>query len=341
VRRAVGRLTRVALACCAVALAEAGPAVAQSALDSIAKVRLEAAYALAAQIQDTVWPGLSRAPFGTLYVDSVREYAIGVGDLPDSFVPLSGVRIAGRDVATRAREFPPNLLATFPAFSRIPIIVIGSPEATHMTSTAWILTFLHEHFHQLQMADTGYVPAIRGLDLARGDSTGMWQLNFAFPYDSATVQAAFAAAARQLATAIRTPSVAGRAMFWRRYDTLLGRLSAPDQRYLAFQLWQEGVARYVELRAAQTAARSFVPSAAFRSLPDYQPAAEVASRMRERILAALDTADLAGDRRVNFYAFGAGVALLLDQTGPEWRTAYLSRMFDLRPPEMGTVRGLR
>lgn len=321
---------------CALAGARAAPA--QSGVDSIARVRLEAAYALAARVQDSVWPGLGRAPFGTLYVDSVREYAIGVGDLPGDFVPLAGTPIAGREVAARPREFPSNLLATFPAFSRTPVIVIGSPEATQKRSSAWILILLHEHFHQLQMSEASYGAALQGLDLARGDSTGMWMLNFPFPYDSAGVQAAFASASRRLAAAIRNPSAQNRVVFWQRYDGLLGRLTSAERRYLAFQLWQEGVARYVELRAAEMAARIFVPSEAFRALPDYGPIADVAGRMRRAMLAELDEADLEGSRRVSFYALGAGVALLLDETGPGWRAAYLTRMFDLRPPSGAAVR---
>lgn len=331
----------VALCCLVCAVVGARPASAQSGVDSLARVRLEAAYALAARVQDSIWPGLSRAPFGTLYVDSAREFAVGVEGLPNGFTRLPGVRIAGRDVSARPRQFPPNLLATFPAFSRTPVIVIGSPEATGKSSTAWILTLLHEHFHQLQMADTAYGAAVLGLGLARGDSTGMWMLNFAFPYDSAPVQVAFASAARELAATIRGPSPAGRDELWRRYDALLGGLSLDDRTYLTFQLWQEGVSRYVELRAAEVAASTFVPSERFRSLPDYQPFAEVAGRMREAILSELEAPDLRGRRRVAFYAFGAGVALLLDHTGSEWRQAYLSRKFDLRPPWREGERGLR
>src|SRR5256885_8586199 len=56
------------------------------------------------------------------------------------------------------------------------------------------------------------------------------------------------------------------------YTTLFrsqAALSADDYRYLSFQLWQEGVARYVEYRAAAIAAREYTPSPGFRALPDY------------------------------------------------------------------------
>ena len=85
----------------------------------------------------------------------------------------------------RERVFPPNLRACFPAVGDVSTIVIGQPAATEQSSTFWVLTVLHEHFHQLQNAQPDYYSSVDSLNLARGDSTGGWMLNFPFPYDSA------------------------------------------------------------------------------------------------------------------------------------------------------------
>ena len=61
---------------------------------------------------------------------------------------------------------------------------------------------------------------------------------------------------------------------------LQAALSADDYRYLSFQLWQEGVARYVEYRAAAIAAREYTPSPGFRALPDYADYGATAERLR-------------------------------------------------------------
>src|SRR5690606_29131072 len=45
-------------------------------------------------------------------------------------------------------------------------------------------------------------------------------------------------------------TAAERGAFWDDYTRFLERLADRDRRYLSFQLWQEGVARYVEVRAA-------------------------------------------------------------------------------------------
>ena len=42
---------------------------------------------------------------------------------------------------------------------------------------------MHEHFHQLQWAQPEYLKAIDDLGLSKGDATGMWMLNYPFPYD--------------------------------------------------------------------------------------------------------------------------------------------------------------
>jgi hypothetical protein len=84
------------------------------------------------------------------------------------------------------------------AVGGVATIVVGQPAHTGQTSTRWVLTVLHEHFHQLQFSQPGYYPGVTALGLARGDTTGMWMLNHGFPYDSVAVQARFAAFLRSL-----------------------------------------------------------------------------------------------------------------------------------------------
>ncbi len=86
---------------------------------------------------------------------------------------------------TRPRQLQPNLLATFPAFGPPSVVVVGRAEATKKASTSWVLTILHEHFHQHQSADPEYYREVEQLGLSNGDQTGMWMLNYPFPYQSA------------------------------------------------------------------------------------------------------------------------------------------------------------
>ena len=55
---------------------------------------------------------------------------------------------------------------------------------------------MHEHFHQLQWAQPEYLKAIDDLGLSKGDATGMWMLNYPFPYDNPEVGAAVRVSSR-------------------------------------------------------------------------------------------------------------------------------------------------
>ena len=112
------------------------------------------------------------------------------------------------DVLYRKRTMSPSFLATFPAIrgSMVSTIVVGQAENTSVkTSTPWVVTLLHEHFHQLQDSQPNFYADVNALNLARGDQTGMWMLNYAFPYDKIEVQQQFAVMSELLAAAVRAP----------------------------------------------------------------------------------------------------------------------------------------
>ena len=310
-----------------VMLLAAAPLAGQEAFGVEDRIRVAEAFRLAERIQDSVWAGWSVAPFELLLVTGDRELLFRAGGPPSGWTPAEPVAGLPGPVWQRARVFSPTFLATFPAFGGSPVVIIGRAETTGKSSTAWVLTVLHEHFHQLQMSRAGYFAAVNALDLSAGDTTGMWMLNYPFPYDAAPVARAVTALAQGLAEAVEHPSDARRAAFWQDYRRFLNSLGEPDRRYLSFQLWQEGVARYVELRAAEVAAREFVPSTEFRALHDYDTYDSLARRLREGILAELRSADLPAQRRVLFYPFGAGMALLLDQSGTAWKSDYFDWSF--------------
>jgi hypothetical protein len=315
----------------ALLLAVASPSPGDDVLRPEDAIRVAEAFRLAGVVAPTVFDGWEHAPFPVLLVGGEREFLLRGVARPDGFQEIGHSGILGAEVWARPRTFDPGLLATLPAFGPPAVVVIGRPEATAKASTDWVLTLLHEHFHQYQMSDPAYFAATRALDLAGGDETGMWMLDYPFPYESAGTALGFAALSREMARLIEQPSPAGRERFWRDHSRFLARLSERDRRYLEFQLWQEGVARYVELRVAEAAAASYAPTIEFRALPDFRPFEEAALSQRREILAALRKPDLPRLRRVSFYAFGAGLALLLDQEGGAWRERYPVERFTLAP----------
>ena len=164
--------------------------------------------------------------------------------------------------------------------------------------------------------------------------TGMWMLNYPFPYDSAPVESAFDRLKIALADAVNASDSTVSQKF-ENYRTVrrdfFNSLSAPDRKYMSFQLWQEGVARYTELRIAQWAADHYVPTAAFQQLPDYTPLFELAATQLAIVRKSPYKVALNQFQRVSFYIIGSAEAFLLDRTQPAWKEVYFSRPFSLDP----------
>ena len=296
------------------------------------RVRLAEARRLADRVCERLWPGWGRTTFQVLLVGDSAEFLLGHAPTTEAFTPLGYDALLKSDVWVRDRRFPPSLLATFPAVGGVPTVVIGTAERTGKSSTDWVLTLLHEHFHQWQNSRPDYYQGVARLDLAGSDTTGQWMLNYAFPYDSAPVQRSMRNLATVLGTVLDTRPTVSEALLndvIATRDSLRRHLTAPDYRYLEFQLWQEGVARYTEYAVAKAASRAGAPLAEFRRLPDFEP---YDSAYRRRILELrreLDQLDLLHQRRVAVYPVGAALAFVLETTRPDWKLAYVRHPFTL------------
>ncbi|MGH9933324.1 MAG: hypothetical protein ACREA9_29420 [Pyrinomonadaceae bacterium] len=313
----------------------------------IDRVRLTEAFRLGDTLGNRLWPGWNQAPFAVLLVTSEHEFLVRHPKPSADFTLLSYDPLLKSNVYYRARTQPQNLLATFPAVGNIPTIVIGQAENTDKkTSTPWVVTVLHEHFHQLQYSQPGYYSDVNALGLTRGDQSGMWMLNYPFPYDWHEMQELFSHLGRALADALEAKPGSdfstGLSAYLKQRRELENILSPDDYRYLSFQMWQEGVARYTEYRIAKSAGMHYKPGKAFRSLKDYQPFSEVAEDINSGILSELTNVKLVDSKRVIFYALGAGEGLLLDRAKPSWRRDYfadkfyLDKYFEL--PQAGAIR---
>jgi hypothetical protein len=299
------------------------------------RTRLVEALRLGDQLGDRVWRGWKQAPFAVLLVTPEYEFLIRHPKPSADFTSLGYDAALKSDVHYRKRTMSPSFLATFPAIrgSNVSTIVVGQAENTAVkTSTPWVVTLLHEHFHQLQDSQPNFYADVNALNLARGDQTGMWMLNYAFPYDRAEVQQQFADMSERLVAAVRSTR---RERVRRLADYLVARekfrqlLTEDDYKYLAFQFWKEGIARYTDYHLAKLAATNYRPTKEFRSLPDYRSFADLAKETYEGIFRQLRTQKLGESKREVVYSFGAAEGLLLDQVRPGWRRRYFVEKFDL------------
>lgn len=292
-------------------------------------VRLSEFYRLAPQIAEKVWPGWGRTPAPILLITNSTEFLFHYTDPPADFK-----RIA-ENLYSRPRQFPVNLLATFPAFGPQSIIVIGEAENTDAkTSTPWLITLMHEHFHQLQDSQPGIFEAMNGLGLAHDDTSGMWMLNYPFPYDRPQLDRSFAQLRDLLVATLNEPEEKKFRSLAQQYVTarkqFFAQLSMDDRKYLSFELWKEGIARYVQVKCAEAAA-GYEPTPEYAALPDYESFQKYAARSRSDTLNELKRVDLAKWKRVVVYSFGASEGFLLDRWKPAWRDQYFQHPFTLDP----------
>lgn len=281
-----------------------------------------------ASYRASIWPGWEHTAMPILLVTADTEFLIGTGAPGNGFVATTPSPYLGGTLLRRDRTLDPALLATFPV-AGVPTVVIGQAGRTRRSSGEWVVTVLHEHFHQYQYGSPGYFDGVRALDLSRGDETGMWMLNFPFPYDAAAVASAADSVKRALLAFVDdpVPAAAHARAVCGAMGALQAQLSPAERRYLQFQLWQEGVPRYIELRVANAAAEA-EPAPAFQALPDAVAWAVLGASLRASLRKEL-AAPFAALDRVNFYSMGAALALLLDQVSPGWKARYHDSRFRL------------
>ncbi len=269
---------------------------------------------------DTIWPGFAKTPYPILLTGDEHSFLFCPASAAEGFEALGTEPVTGCSVKIRKREFAPNLKATFPAVDGIATVVIGIPDVTEGNNAAWVSTLLHEHFHQLQMSKPDYYKQVSALDLSGGDDSGMWMLNYPFPYAQTDVAKGFQNMAHALGHALRAGEDAAfqsrLLVYQKARRAAFARISIAEGRYAEFQLWQEGVSRYSEIAFAEAAIERFRRG---ESPHDYSA---LALNLRVRVLRNLDNFDMAKHGRVSFYALGAGEALLLDRLRPHWRAQY-------------------
>jgi hypothetical protein len=296
------------------------------------RIRIAEAFEIGQTLGNRIWKDWNKAPFAVLLVTPENEFLIRHPKPSKDFTLIGYDSLLRSEVYFRKRTFSPNLLATFPAVGGVSTIVIGQAENTEKkNSSDWVITMLHEHFHQLQNSQPDYYANVNALNLSGGDQTGMWMLNYAFPYSSSEIKQQFTTLSRLLADALQTKPEkefsAKVATYLDKRKKLEAILKPNDYKYFSFQTRQEGVPRYTEYRIAELAARKYKPSKQFRRLRDYQPFKTIADEVMKNLLKELKTLQLEGYKRVAFYPIGAGEALLLDRANPKWKERYFTDKF--------------
>jgi hypothetical protein len=295
------------------------------------KLRIREAVRIANDHGNSVWKNFDSAPFALILFTNDIEYLTNLENPTDEFISIGYDTITGSEIYTRPRQFSNNMLATFPAVNGIPTIVVGQPENTSLPTMDWIITIVHEHFHQLQYSQPDYYEAVNALDLAGGDETGMWMLNYKFPYDNSEISEQYKKliqSAKETYLSDKTSEFNSNLKKYLAEREIFKRLlSEKDYSYFSFQLWQEGLARYTEIKIAEKIKDIYKPSKELTDMEDYVTLESFYENVLSKLLRKADTQTLQEDGRVCFYTLGALEGLILDKANPGWQDMYFTEKF--------------
>ena len=294
------------------------------------RVRIAEAIKISKLYGERIWKGFDDVPFTLILVTDSVEFLINHPSPSEDFVFLCHDSLLASNVYYRKTTFGKNLLATFPAVKGVNTIVVGTPENTGKNSTDWIITLLHEHFHQYTYSSPNYYSAVDSLNLSGGDQTGMWMLNYPFPYADSTIvfrYKKFVSALSKCLADIDTKSFESsfRECTAERWN-LKESLTPADYRYFSFQIWQEGLARYTEFKFLDLL-KNYEPSDKVSKLPDFVSFDKYRAEFYQRQLSQLASLRLETSKRICFYSVGFVEGLILDKLNPLWRDQYLNKKF--------------
>ncbi len=158
----------------------------------------------------------------------------------------------------------------------------------------------------------------------------MWQLNYAFPYDSSIIIEQYK---KYIAALSKSFSSIDNRSFKKDFKIYISErnkfrqlLKPADYRYFSFQVWQEGIARYSEYKFLQEL-DNYQPSKDIIQLPDFISFKEYKSEFIIREKNGLEKLKLNIDKRICFYAVGFAEGILLDKLNPEWHDRFLRDKF--------------
>jgi hypothetical protein len=269
---------------------------------------------------DLIWTGLSQAPLPTLLIGPEHE-TLFCGLHTPGFSPIGFDPITRCRMQFRARELPVDLAAATD-LGNVSVIHMGLPDALEATQADWIVTFLHETFHQYQSTLPGYFSAVDVVRARLGKTGEQWILEYPFPYADPKVKAAFADITLSAGQFLSAENDAQANAAIRSYVDARNRardaMNPDDWLYYEFQVGHEGVARWTELRFA---------AAAGETRPDIATIGKEQTGGLAVSLSAIKSQGLNVWKRSSFYVLGAIEASMLERVRPQWQLEYVNNPF--------------
>ena len=257
-----------------------------------------------------------------LITDSL-EYLYNLSDPGGNFKIDTSFKKGGYLIFTRPTITYKGMMASYPVVKGLPCIVIGTPQNTGLTMDQWVLTILHEHFHLLQMNLPGYFEGVDALNLSGGDESGMWMLNYDFPYNEPEISRSLKKLGNLIADCIKEKGDCATEVSEVLID-LKHQLSPKDFSYMEFQLWQEGIARFIEYEYA-----CYLSESEFKVHGAQSNFTELATGKYKAGINYLRNINSEENKREVFYDLGWGIRMILKNQDNSWQENYWRNRFKI------------
>lgn len=288
-------------------------------LDVDNQILLTEFFKVSKNIGESFWTKWNDHPFSLLFIEDEREFLIKHPTVPKGFNYACKINHLG-DIYSRKRVFDKNSLAAFQAFSEVPSIVIGSVKNTAIaSSTEWLSLAFHEHFHQIQYSQPTYYDSVAQLNTRR-DKGAKWMLNYPFPYQSVKANQIIDKM-KDLLFNFKTYTSSDWESFYKKQLLNLNETVGSDNyNYFRFQVWQEGVAQYIEYRALKNL-KNYEFSKPFKNLNTYESPKKLFEWKKKAFKMGLER-ELKTAKRNLIYNIGLYEILAKEYFKKDWENDY-------------------
>ena len=278
---------------------------------------------------DSIWENISKTPLRILLITDSLEYLFNHNNPGKSFVLFQYDSLLNKNIYVRPRMFPPFLRATFPAVNGLDCIVVGNPKNTNKSNEDWVVMLLHEHFHLYQGENPLYKENVALLAQKIAKDSENWMLDYDFPYNDPTINKLF----KEYSNSIyETYLSLNKVDFMEKMNIYIAKeleiqnqLTSNDNDYFRFQIWQEGIATFTELKYLEALNNSSKHFKEIYVLDFTLKNNELIKAYTSNFL----TNDLSKDKRNVFYSIGLLEGIIKDETNPKWKTDYFKMRKDL------------
>lgn len=285
------------------------------------QVLIRELFTVSQEVGEKLWPQWNKYPFSILFVEDDTEFLIKHPNTPQEFDLACKVKGLGK-IHSRKRVYDKNLLAAFPAVDMVPTIVMGNVQNTPVeSSTEWLTLAFHEHFHQIQYSQPSYYKAVAMLN-PKKKNEAQWMTHFPFPYHDKKANKAVDEMKSLLLNFKNYSEQKWSEAYTKSLKNLKEAVGQENYKYFRFQVWQEGVSRYIEYKTLKTL-ENHKFSKSFQNLSSFEEPKKLFSWKKKAFKVELQK-ELKTAKRSLIYSIGLYEILAKEHFKKSWEKDYFS-----------------